>query len=88
MRGTKELTIESSEDFPDAVLVRPAWASDKREPVRYVPVVRCRDCEHFDDGYTDGVVFGDTVCWKWGDDCPCPTSPDGYCHKGERMEGR
>ena len=49
-------------------------------------VVRCRDCAHFEQGYTDGVMFDETVCWAWenGHDYPSFTSPNGFCYRGER----
>lgn len=49
-------------------------------------VVRCRDCKHFEQGYTDGAMFDETVCWTWdnGHDYPHFTSPNGFCYRGER----
>lgn len=49
-------------------------------------VVRCRDCKNFEQGYTDGAMFDETVCWAWdnGHDYPHFTSPDGFCYRGER----
>ena len=39
-------------------------------------IVRCRDCQSLID-------CGDHyLCVMWG----CPTEPDGYCHKGERVD--
>ena len=63
--------------------VRDAMHARKREEV-----VRCRDCEYFEQGYTDGVMFGETVCWAWenGHDYPSYTNPDGFCHRGKRRE--
>lgn len=54
----------------------------------FVRPVRCRDCEHFESDYTDGAMFGATVCWAWdnGHDYPHYTNPDGFCHRGERRE--
>lgn len=54
----------------------------------YVKVVRCRECKHFDQHYTDGALFDETVCWSWdnGHDYPHYTSPDGFCYRGERKE--
>jgi hypothetical protein len=51
-------------------------------------IVRCRDCEHFEQGYTDGVMFDETVCWAWknGHDYPSYTNPEGFCHRGNRRE--
>lgn len=51
-------------------------------------IVRCRDCKHFDEHYTDGALFDETVCWSWdnGNDYPHYTSPDGFCYRGERKE--
>lgn len=56
-------------------------------PVREL-VVRCRDCKHYESDYTDGAMFGATVCWAWdnGHDYPHYTNPDGFCHRGERRE--
>ena len=54
-------------------------------------VVRCRDCVHFEQGYTDGVMFDETVCWAWdsnGHDYPHFTNPDGFCYRGERKESK
>ena len=78
MRDTKELTIESREDFPDAVLVRPAWVSDRREPVCYVPVVRCRDCR-FSLAHGNGCGRNQDIY---------DAEPDGFCAWGEKMEER
>lgn len=57
------------------------WDMEQREEV-----VRCRDCEHFEQGYTDGAMFDATVCWCWdnGHDYPHYTIPDGFCHNGKR----
>ena len=51
-------------------------------------IVRCRDCKHCEMDYTDGAMFGETVCWAWdnGHDYPNFTSPDGFCYRGERKE--
>ena len=51
-------------------------------------IVRCRDCKNFESDYSDGAMFGATVCWAWdnGHDYPCYTHPDGFCHKGERRD--
>lgn len=63
--------------------VRDAMHARKREEV-----VRCRDCEYFEQGYTDGGMFDETVCWAWenGHDYPSYTNPDGFCHCGKRRE--
>lgn len=60
------------------------------ERLGYVKPVRCRDCENCEQHYTDGVLFDETVCWAWdnGHDYPHYTSPDGFCHRGERKEGK
>ena len=50
-------------------------------------IVRCRDCEHFEEHY--GGWMGDaTVCWAWEDgmEQPAWTDPDGFCHKGTPRE--
>lgn len=51
-------------------------------------IVRCRDCEYFEQDYTDGVMFGETVCWSWdnGHDYPHFTNPNGFCYRGRRKE--
>ena len=51
-------------------------------------IVRCRDCEHFESDYSDGTMFGASVCWAWdnGHDYPCFTHPDGFCHRGARRD--
>lgn len=51
-------------------------------------IVRCRDCEHFEQDYTDGAMFDETVCWAWdnGHDYPSYTNPDGFCYLGKRKE--
>lgn len=51
-------------------------------------IVRCRECENFESDYSDGAMFGATVCWGWdnGHDYPCPTHPDGFCHRGVRRD--
>lgn len=51
-------------------------------------VVRCRDCKYFEQDYTDGASFGETVCWAWdnGHDYPNLTVPHGFCFRGERKD--
>lgn len=51
-------------------------------------IVRCRDCKHFEQDYTDGAMFDETVCWAWenGHDYPSFTNPNGFCHRGERRD--
>jgi len=51
-------------------------------------IVRCRDCEYFEQDYTDGAMFDETVCWAWdnGHDYPSYTNPDGFCYRGKRKE--
>ena len=48
-----------------------------------VEVVRCKDCKHF----VQGEPYDPCECmrWKvkWG---AVYTTPDGYCHKGERKD--
>ena len=49
-------------------------------------IVRCRDCKWFEQDYTDGAMFDETVCWAWdnGHDYPNFTNPNGFCSRGER----
>lgn len=51
-------------------------------------IVRCRDCRYFEQDYTDGTYFGETVCWSWdnGHDYPHFTYPNGFCHRGKRRD--
>lgn len=51
-------------------------------------IVRCRDCEYFEQDYTDGAMFDETVCWAWdnGHDYPSYTNPEGFCFRGKRRE--
>lgn len=51
-------------------------------------VVRCKECEFFESGYTDGVMFDENVCWAWVscNDYPTFTTPLGYCWRGKRRE--
>ena len=53
-----------------------------REPsVDAVPVVRCRECKERCE--TSMINDGWVYCKKWG----MPTKCDGFCHKGEKMDG-
>lgn len=57
------------------------------------PVVRCRDCKHYE--IKDHWAYFKNVpvlaasdvptCHRWGDG-ECKTSPDGYCFLGERLD--
>jgi hypothetical protein len=62
------------------------WTDEER--LSDEEIVRCRDCKHFEQGYTDGVMFDETVCWGWenGHDYPSHTVPDGFCWRGERRD--
>ena len=51
--------------------------------------VRCCDCKYFDldhFGNIDGMalIVAHNICTKWGRGCA--TTPDGFCHLGERRE--
>ena len=61
---------------------------EKLASIGYVKVVRCRDCKYFEQNYTDGTYFDETVCWSWdnGHDYPHFTYPNGFCHRGERRD--
>lgn len=54
----------------------PRFRLEKPDLIEYVPVVRCRECKHWEDwgacGHTDN-----------GFDSP-PMGPDDFCSKGER----
>lgn len=64
------------------------WVDDLPDLKRGEEIVRCRDCEYFEQGYTDGAMFDETVCWAWdnGHDYPSHTNPDGFCYRGKRKE--
>ena len=38
----KYMSIESHEPMPDRIRVSPAWESDKRKPMEYVPERTCK----------------------------------------------
>ena len=58
----------------------------------YAPVVRCRDCKHFEIkdhwGNFGGVPIlaasNVPTCNRWSDGCK--TSPDGFCYLAERRD--
>lgn len=61
-------------------------------PGDFVPVVRCRDCKHYEVKDHWGNFGGVPIlaasdvptCHKWSDGCV--TEPDGYCFMGERRD--
>lgn len=57
-------------------------AIKKMPTIDAVPVVRCKDCKHFevDDGLPDG-----RLCLMHGHRWTAPR-PDDYCSRGERKE--
>lgn len=71
--------------------VRQIWRKEQWYRSRFdglQPIVRCRDCRYFEQNYTDGTYFDETVCWSWdnGHDYPHLTLPDGFCHEGKRRD--
>lgn len=66
------------------------WVDDLPDLKRGEEIVRCRDCEYFEQDYTNGVAFDETVCWAWenGHDYPSYTNPDGFCAWGKRKESK
>ena len=55
-----------------------------------VPVVRCRECKHFQLNAwrtVNGVplIVAHEICDRWAGGCK--TNPDGYCYAGERKDG-
>ncbi len=68
-----------------------AWGDAQKEienapTVDAVPVVRCKDCKHFEkDQWGKAgdlpLITAHCVCKKWGNGC-C-TDEDGYCFLGE-----
>lgn len=64
---------------------RDMYYPDERDSAMPItPIVRCRDCEHYDPHCTDdGVCFlpdgdGDFARWE--------VKPDGFCAWGERRD--
>ncbi len=54
-----------------------------------VPVIRCRDCKHFDLDHWETIngiplIVAHEICTFWGGGCK--TDAGGYCFKGERRE--
>lgn len=54
-----------------------------------VPVIRCKDCKHFEFNHWENVngiplIVAHEICTKWGDGCK--TSSEGYCFMAERNE--
>jgi hypothetical protein len=48
-----------------------------------VEVIRCKDCKHF----VQGEPYDPCECMKWKVKWGAVyTTPDGYCHKGERKD--
>ena len=56
--------------------------------IEYAKVVRCRDCEHYEDHYTDFAFYDAPVCWHFEkeSDYPAMVEPDGYCAWGVRRD--
>lgn len=53
------------------------------EKADVVKVVRCKDCKHF----VQGEPYDPCECMKWKVKWGAVyTTPDGYCHKGERKD--
>ena len=77
VRYGKGLLCELITDYHKHIL----QAIDNAPTIDAVPVVRCKDCKHFvqSEPYDPCECMKWTV--KWG---VAYTSPDGYCHKGER----
>ena len=56
---------------------------DLAPTVDAVEVVRCKDCKHF----IQGEPYDPCECMKWKVKWGAVyTTPDGYCHKGERKD--
>ena len=74
----------------EAVEIVRDLAVNSAPAVDAAPVVRCRDCKHYEIkdlwGYFKNmpILAASDVptCHKWGDG-ECKTSPDGYCFLGE-----
>lgn len=47
-------------------------------------IIHCKDCKYYEeDVFYEGIIAAHHGCHKWGGGI-CATSPDGYCHLGER----
>ena len=72
------------------ILVHHAVRTIERLPaVDAVPVVRCRDCKHFDLDHWETIngiplIVAHEICTFWGGGCK--TDADGHCFKAERRE--
>ena len=62
---------------------------EKAPTVDAVPVIRCKDCKHFEYNHVekvDGItlIVAHEICKRWGDGCK--TSENGWCFMAERKE--
>lgn len=75
------------EDSDKSEVVVFAKEIDKAPTVDAVPVIRCKNCKHFELNHWENVngiplIAARGICTKWGDGCK--TSMDGYCFLAER----
>lgn len=80
------------------MMALPDGVVDQQPTVDAVPVIRCKDCKHYERDHFDAVYYptesgeaqkvplitAHEICTKWGDGCK--TAEDGYCFLGERKE--
>jgi len=52
-----------------------------QQTIDAVPVVRCKDCVHWDEGHTEECTNSDSVCFRNG-----WCKPDWFCADGERKD--
>jgi hypothetical protein len=85
-RATQKLRGECVAKYPNSFMLGLFAAADelaKIPPVDAVEVVRCNDCKHF----VQGEPYDPCECMKWMVKFGVAyTTPDGYCHKGERKD--
>lgn len=86
--GKLVFTQKDSDDGTSGETTVSVERLSRDEALGLAGVIRCRDCKNCEMDYTDGVMFGETVCWAWdnGHDYPHFTSPDGFCYQGERRD--
>ena len=65
------------------------WTVEHAPTVDAVPVIRCKDCKHFESNHIEKVngiplIVAHEICRRWGDGCK--TSENGWCFMAERKE--
>jgi len=87
-----EYREKGEDDLADGMILARRYGIKYLPAVDAVPVVRCRDCKHYEVQDHWGNFGGVPVlaasdvptCHKWSDGCV--TEPNGYCFMGERRD--